>query len=423
MNFVNKLKKKINKIQEVVDKDENKNELNKSSHQDLSNKFLEKCFESISADVDKLKAQSEANNELRQLFSEKFSRIDEQIGELRNMLVDREKEIQQLESKATKASDMVSEVQPEKLYMQTKKEDAKIEILKLKIEAQEQISETILGELKSIRNDIRTFRGVKKIQDLTKELLDEQTIIKKIDARIESHSDKIEAMFLETNKKYEEFRHYKEDANNLDKRFTENIKEFQKLKVNFENLASKDDLYDFKKEMKKFTEPLNIYQKKIQTALFDFKDIQKEFKPVIKKYKKIENEQKYAEKDFDNYKTLLKEKLNHYTKNNEQIILGFQKKYDLIKNQENKIIKEMDVNIRNKIKEFQKIIDLFNKDNKIEKYTNNFKKLQNNLLINKDKTNNNEVRLSRLEKENDALKISINKLRKILKKIIIHLKN
>ena len=297
MGFFNrKHKRNSHIVQEIVDtsQEEDLRGAGDSSHKKDYN--LQSGIQSLTADVEKLKAQSEANNELRQLFSEKFSRLDEEIGELRSMLVDREKDMQTLEVTAAKASELVSEVQPEKLMIEVKKQEVKLESLKGKIESHEQINETIMEELRGIRNSIRAFRGVKEIEKMTKDLLEEQAIVKKIEGRIEHHSDKVESMFLEINKKYEKFRLFKEQADSLNDMFSRSMSEFEDFKIKFSNLASKEEFEKFQDEIKSVTGPLKKDEEKFERMLKEFRNLERETLPLIKKYKGLDEEQNEARK-------------------------------------------------------------------------------------------------------------------------------
>jgi len=53
----------------------------------------------IATEVDRIKASVEAFGEVRKSFTERFNRTSEQIGELRAMILDRDRTIQQIELK------------------------------------------------------------------------------------------------------------------------------------------------------------------------------------------------------------------------------------------------------------------------------------------------------------------------------------
>ena len=71
------------------------------------------------ADLEKLKAQFSSFHEMQKASNERFSRVGEQIGELRTMIIDRDRASQHLEAKATQAIDLVETIKPEKLMIES----------------------------------------------------------------------------------------------------------------------------------------------------------------------------------------------------------------------------------------------------------------------------------------------------------------
>jgi hypothetical protein len=67
----------------------------------------------LSADIIKLKAQFDQFAEMRKVFNERFTRTNEQIGELRGMIMDSNRAMQDVEVKTVKAVDLVEAVHPD----------------------------------------------------------------------------------------------------------------------------------------------------------------------------------------------------------------------------------------------------------------------------------------------------------------------
>ena len=61
----------------------------------------------LSADIIKLKAQFDQFSELRKVINERFTRLNEQVGELRGMIMDTNRSMQDMEVKTVKAVDLV----------------------------------------------------------------------------------------------------------------------------------------------------------------------------------------------------------------------------------------------------------------------------------------------------------------------------
>src|SRR3989344_8379833 len=104
----------------------------------------------LSADIIKLKAQFDQFSELRKVINERFTRINEQVGELRGMIMDANRAMQDIEVKTVKAVDLVEAVHPDKLMVDVRKQDAKIESLKANIESNDSIMKSIMDQLKDM---------------------------------------------------------------------------------------------------------------------------------------------------------------------------------------------------------------------------------------------------------------------------------
>ena len=120
----------------------------------------------LSVQVEKLGASMEAFAEVRKSFTERFNRTSEQIGELRAMILDRDKNIQTIELKAIKAADLVETVQPEKIMTDVQKQEARIEALKANLEGNESIMGRVMDELKEVKKKVEFFRGIEEIVKL-----------------------------------------------------------------------------------------------------------------------------------------------------------------------------------------------------------------------------------------------------------------
>ena len=133
--------------EQVLDKEIKKSASVKAEAGDDSNRDLVK----VTTEIDRLKASVESFGEIRKGLTERISAISEQIGELRAMILDRDRTIQEIEIKSVKAADLVESVQPDKLMVGLQREDAKFEALKANLEGNEAIMERIMEELKEMR--------------------------------------------------------------------------------------------------------------------------------------------------------------------------------------------------------------------------------------------------------------------------------
>ena len=196
----------------------------------------------LTADFEKLKAQFSTFYELQKTSTERFSMINQQIGELRSMLIDRDKAAQHLEAKATQAIDIVKTVQPDKLMIEMRKTDGKIEALRANLESTENTINNVVNEIKEVKNKMNVFRGMEQVISLNEEAKKELMDIKKVQAIVERHADKVETVFTEMQKKSSEFVKVGDTVKDLDKSFKQISSEFDSIKIKISDLAHKKEV-------------------------------------------------------------------------------------------------------------------------------------------------------------------------------------
>jgi len=215
----------------------------------------EDSFSSGNAKVDieltRIKAQLESLNEIRKANSERFSRVSEQMGELRGMIMDTNKTMSKIEVSATKAIDLVESVQPEKLMIEIRKQEGKAEALKANIESNEAMMRDLMEELKKIRQQMNFYKGIEQVIKLNEEVKGEILEIKKVEAVIERHADKSESIFLDLEKKYAEFDKFQRTIDEVEKTFHAMQGDFDNIKLQLSNKAEKKE---FGSLMDRFTE-------------------------------------------------------------------------------------------------------------------------------------------------------------------------
>lgn len=216
----------------------------------------------LSTEIDRIKASVESFGEVRKGLTERITSINEQIGELRAMILDRDRKFQEIELKAVKAADLVESVQPDKLMIQLQKEDAKFEALKANMEGNEAIMDRFMEEMKEMRKKIEFFRGIEEIIKLGEEVRKELIEIKKVEATIHIDTDKVETIYSEIRKKFQEIDMFKDNINEFKVVLDQNSKDVDFLKTKTTGLASKDELERLTNRVQRYIEALEEINKR-----------------------------------------------------------------------------------------------------------------------------------------------------------------
>jgi len=198
----------------------------------------------LQADLDKLSAKFSSFYELQKSYTERFTRVNEQVGELRSMMIQRDKDSQLLEAKATQAIDLVGTVQPDKLMIELQKGDGKIEALRANLESNETIMHNIVNELKDMRNKMNMFRGIEQTIKLNEEVKKELMDTRRMKALIERHADKVETIFSEAKRRFSDFERFIDVTKDLDNSLKNATSDLDTLKVKAKGFATKKEVED-----------------------------------------------------------------------------------------------------------------------------------------------------------------------------------
>jgi chromosome segregation ATPase len=220
----------------------------------------------LQKDVETLHALVDGLREMNKDDQERFQKADEGIGEIRNMLFDKEQELKDLKIQVGKAIDLVENAQVEKVLIEKKREDAKIQAIEAKLDSYKALLDSFMNEVKSVRTKIDMFKGVEQIIALNNEVKGELTNIQKIQAQIAAHSDKMENIFVDFNKKYTNFSDSHSDIENLRSTVQETARTFNKVQIDLINIAKREDLVFFEKEVSKKLHAMEDLNAKIEDS-------------------------------------------------------------------------------------------------------------------------------------------------------------
>jgi chromosome segregation ATPase len=180
-------------------------------------------IDKIQAELTKINGNVDSLKESRKMTQERFSTMNEQIGELRGQVNDAQRSVGMIEVKATKATDLVESVHPDKLMIQIQKSDGKIEGLRGMLEAKEEMMKNIMDQMKKLRDQMALFRGIEQVLKLNEEVKGELMTIKKISATVERHADRVDNVFVEAQKSFEAFNTFSDKLDTI----KSDIKELQ----------------------------------------------------------------------------------------------------------------------------------------------------------------------------------------------------
>ena len=259
------------------------NEMNKNrtGDQDI-------VIKKLSLDIDKLKAQVEAFSQIRKINDERLQRISEEIGDLRRGGLEREKNINKLRLESGKACDLVSSVQPEKFMIELNKTNAKIERLLAMQKAHKELIDFMTAETKNIKTDVKAFRGTESLIKLNEEVKGELIAIKRVQSTVEKHADKVENIFIGMQKRFNQFLKFSGEMGVLENEFKDVLRDVDKFKLEFKNLADKGDLAKLEKTVEKKLGSVDCIGDDIRKAKTEFMKVMDDSGRRLKEIDRLE---------------------------------------------------------------------------------------------------------------------------------------
>lgn len=244
----------------------------------------------LEKDVELLKVQMELLKQNKQVHDEKFSKVAEQIGEIRATVLDSEKESATIKMQAEKSIELIQMVQPERLMNEVKKLELKIEEAKGVEEKFSAMQQKVVEELKDLRQKTEVIRGSETLLKLNEEVRHELSTAMQIQAKMEQRADKVEAMFSDFQQHFYEYQKVFDRMKELDAEFKDMMKEFGVFKVKIESAASKTDFVKLKNELREYGDSLDSkiieLDKSIAKAEMAKADILKDVEGELSDFKK-----------------------------------------------------------------------------------------------------------------------------------------
>ncbi|MFH0972192.1 MAG: hypothetical protein V1835_06545 [Candidatus Micrarchaeota archaeon] len=241
-------------------------------------------------DVELLKVQIELIKQAKQVSDERFTKISEQIGEIRATVLDSERDAATIKMQAEKATELISMVQPERLMQAVKKIELKLEEQQAVDEKFSAMQQKLVSELKDLRQRTEAIRGADTIMKLNEEVREELSTAMQVQGKMEQRADKVEAMFAEFQQHFYEYQKVFDRLKELDGEFKDISKEFNVFKVKIESAASKSDFLKFKNDLKEYGNQLDEkiieVDKSIEKAGMAKEDIQNELMDKVEEGKK-----------------------------------------------------------------------------------------------------------------------------------------
>lgn len=195
-------------------------------------------------------AEIQALKETRVANNERFIRVSEELGRLRESILQREKEIKDVVLKISRTVDMVEKVQPDKLFEIVEEQKANYLKLNQKIQANRERADQIMDLLKDVKKKTDFYKGIDQVMKLNSESAKLLSRAQKFSLITAERADRVENFFIQIEKQYKKFEKFdreKDDLVDLKKKVSKDLNEFNSLIADF---VSKDEFFEFESDLR-----------------------------------------------------------------------------------------------------------------------------------------------------------------------------
>lgn len=206
--------------------------------------------------IEKMDGKLDIIDRFRNDMDERASHLAEQIGELRSMIMERERSFDRIKTDFEKVKDTVSGLEPMKLRKILDKREMEIMENKAKLEKIESLVKALSEENKKFRALMTKIKSFENLVDISYDIDRKLSKIKEVKDYADKIASKVENVFSELNMKVSELENQKEKIAKLDELTIELTKMLDEVTLKLSRFIEKKDLKEFENEYKEKFEKL-----------------------------------------------------------------------------------------------------------------------------------------------------------------------
>jgi chromosome segregation ATPase len=198
--------------------------------------------EKMQIKLEKMGAFLDAVKDEKTSRDETIRRLTEEIGEIRSNVNALDRKASQQEIIINEVNTSISDLKPQRFVKFLRKEDMQMKMHDSRIQRLEDMNTLAIKRLTTIEDVLKKIGSLEKIADFGRDIAKRLVEIDNREKRIGRISDKIDSIFMELNKRLDEFMLYKAKQDTLDELSREMMKAVDEINTKIEKYAEKEDL-------------------------------------------------------------------------------------------------------------------------------------------------------------------------------------
>ena len=220
--------------------------LNKIAQNIIELKQKKEAYEQLNVEIEKLKGKLEVIGEFKNQLAETTRAFSEEIGELRTMILDREKTISKIELGFEKINEIVKEIEPSAITKEIEKKEAKILELAARIDKLEEFYKELTKKTEEVRRFLEKIKSFENLVELAGKVRRTLAEIEESKNYVDRVAGKIEAIFEDVNDKILDLDERLRKIGNVDEILKDLVPTVDKLQIALKNKADKKDVESIK---------------------------------------------------------------------------------------------------------------------------------------------------------------------------------
>jgi chromosome segregation ATPase len=259
---------KNKKLKEILEKQKHKQSYSSGgpvdiNQQEMLNEFysLNARFDKVVTEISQLKGKIEMEEESRSAIGDRISDITSQIGELRSIVVSREKFFDKMEADFLKIKEDVSAINPQDIQNQFEKLEGRFVKDEVKIDKNDNRLMNIDETLRNYQEMMGKIKGFDNLFDMLQNLDKKINYIEQVNSKSERMNAKIESIFSEINDKASSIGTHEDRLNSMEKNLSQVGSRVDKVMGDFKKTATKDDIKSLSQKFNVMKE--RLYKKEV----------------------------------------------------------------------------------------------------------------------------------------------------------------
>jgi chromosome segregation ATPase len=220
--------------------------MNKITNNIIELKQKREKHEEMLTEIEKLKGKLEIVNDFKTQLSDTTKTFSEEIGELRTMILDREKSFSKIELGFEKINEIVKEIEPGAISKELEKKEAKITELESRIDKLEGFYNEMTKKTEELREFLSKIKSFENLVELSKKIKKSLADIEDSKNYVDRVSGKIEAIFEDVNEKVLDLDEKTRKMKKIEELVKEMVPTVDKMQIALENKADKKDVDSIK---------------------------------------------------------------------------------------------------------------------------------------------------------------------------------